>query len=75
MRIRWTLAAADDLEQISSYLGQKHPTYWQSTIRKLYQGIRSLKDFPSRGRVGREEGTRELTFSPPAVHSPVPGER
>jgi len=30
----------------------------QSTILELYNGIRSLKDSPHRGRPGREEGTR-----------------
>jgi len=64
MRIRWTPAAADDLEEISEYLRVRHPQYWQPTIRKLYQSIRSLKEWPNQGRPGREEGTRELPFSP-----------
>jgi plasmid stabilization system protein ParE len=63
MRIRWTPSAAKDLE-ISSFLKDRHPRYWQPTIRKLYQEIRSLKDLPNRGRPGREEGTRELLFLP-----------
>ena len=33
-------------------------------MRKLYETIRSLKESPHRGRVGREEGTRELLFTP-----------
>jgi hypothetical protein len=32
--------------------------------RKMYAGIQSLKQWPQRDRVGREEGTRELLFSP-----------
>jgi toxin ParE1/3/4 len=36
----------------------------QSTIRKLYDVARSLKRFPSRGRVGHKEGTRELIVAP-----------
>lgn len=64
MRVRWTPAAAADLEEISNYLKDKHPSYRQPTILKLYEGIRSLKEFPNRGRQGREEGTRELVFSP-----------
>ncbi len=62
MRILWTPAAADDLEEIAGYLKEHHPDYAQSTVRELYQTIRSLKDFPQRGRPGREEGTRELVF-------------
>ena len=64
MRIRWTPAAAADLEEISNYLKDKHPSYREPTILKLYDGIRSLKEFPKRGRPGREQGTRELVFSP-----------
>jgi len=29
-------------------------------MRKLYEAIRSLKELPQRGRLGREDGTREL---------------
>jgi len=64
MRIRWTPAAAADLEHISNYLKDQHPHYQQPTIRKLYEAIRSLKALPHRGRIGREPGTRELFFPP-----------
>jgi len=64
MRLRWTLAAAADLEHISDYLQEHHPSFAQSTVRKLYEGIRSLKTMPHRGRAGREEGTRELVLTP-----------
>lgn len=33
-------------------------------MRKLYEGIRALKEWPERGRIGREKGTRELLFPP-----------
>jgi toxin ParE1/3/4 len=33
-------------------------------MRKVYAAIQSLKEWPHRGRVGREEGTRELLFPP-----------
>jgi len=33
-------------------------------MRKLYEAIRSLKRQPYSGRVGREDGTRELLFPP-----------
>ena len=64
MQIRWTPAAAVDLENISKYLKDHHSHYRQPTMRKLYEGIRSLKSQPHRGRPGQEEGTRELVFSP-----------
>lgn len=33
-------------------------------MRRLYRAIRSLKQEPRRGRMGSEEGTRELLFPP-----------
>jgi toxin ParE1/3/4 len=63
MRIRWTLAAASDLEHIKDYLAEHNPQFAQPTVLELYETIRSLKASPHRGRVGREEGTRELVFT------------
>jgi plasmid stabilization system protein ParE len=68
MRIRWTPAAAADLQHISDYLKDHHPPYRQPTMRKLFAVIQSLKDWPHRGRAGREEGTREI-FSLPCPMS------
>jgi len=64
MRIRWTPSAASDLQRINDYLKEHHPHYRQPTMRKIYATIQTLKDWPHRGRVGREEGTRELMFLP-----------
>jgi addiction module RelE/StbE family toxin len=60
MRIRWTPAAAADLEHISEYLQDDQPKYRLPTVRKIYEAIRSLKDSPRRGRPGCETGPREL---------------
>ena len=64
MRIRWTPAAAADLQHISDYLKDRHPQHREPTLRKMYTSVQSLKQWPHRGRVGREEGTRELLFPP-----------
>jgi toxin ParE1/3/4 len=63
MRIRWTLAAASDLEHIKHYLTQHNPQFMQPTVLEVYETIRSLKTSPHHGRVGREEGTRKLVFT------------
>jgi toxin ParE1/3/4 len=63
MRIRWTHAASEDLEHIKNYLTEHSPQLAQSTLLKLYETVRSLKTSPRRGRLGREEGTRELVMS------------
>ena len=64
MRIRWTPAAATDLEHINDYLKVHHPGYRDPTMRKLYAAVQSLRQWPNRGRVGLEPGTRELLFPP-----------
>jgi plasmid stabilization system protein ParE len=33
-------------------------------MQKLYEAIRSLRQSPDRGRLGREDGTRELFVVP-----------
>jgi plasmid stabilization system protein ParE len=62
MRIRWTPAAAADLQRISDYLRENHPHYRDATIRKVYAAILALRQWPHVGRAGGEEGTRELLF-------------
>jgi toxin ParE1/3/4 len=64
MRVRWTLAAAADLQHISDYLKLWNSRYRQPTVRKVHAAIESLRKSPLRGRVGREEGTRELVLHP-----------
>jgi len=62
MRIRWTPAAAADLQQISDYLRDHHPNFRVETMRRIYRSIHSLKQWPRSGRIGCEEGTREYHF-------------
>src|ERR1700678_3807839 len=64
VRIRWTPAAAADLEHISEYLKGRPPQYREATMHGLFAAIRTLKKSPERGRPGREAGTRELLFPP-----------
>jgi toxin ParE1/3/4 len=60
MRIRWTPAAADDLQHIFDYLTEQMPHLSRSTVVEIREAVRSLKKFPHMGRPGRLEGTREL---------------
>ena len=64
IRIRWTPPAAADLEAIKRYLDMHYPQFSRPTVRKLYDGIRSLKAMPERGRIGLRPGTREIIFHP-----------
>jgi addiction module RelE/StbE family toxin len=62
-RLRWSLAAANDLEGIADYLYLHHPSFAASTILRLYDAAKSLKSFPYAGRAGRIHGTRELVLA------------
>ena len=63
-KLRWSLAAASDLEAIANYLYLNHPSFAANTIQKLYGAVQSLKTFPFSGRIGRKPGTRELVLVP-----------
>jgi toxin ParE1/3/4 len=63
-RLRWSAAAANDLEQISEYLHQHPPSFAAPTVQRLYDAARSLKELPFVGRPGRKTGTRELVLAP-----------
>jgi toxin ParE1/3/4 len=62
MRLRWTSAAADDLENIANYLFEKTPENAARLIREIHDAPSTLKSFPDRGRAGKKEGTRELVM-------------
>ncbi len=64
MRIRWTVPAADDLTNINHYLQKHYPQFAESTVRAIYEHVRSLQTMPNRGRPGHRSGTRELVLSP-----------
>ncbi|MBV9676806.1 MAG: type II toxin-antitoxin system RelE/ParE family toxin [Acidobacteriaceae bacterium] len=49
---------------IKNYLAEHQPQFAQSTVQRIYEGIRSLKNTPYRGRTGSTTGTRELVFTP-----------
>ena len=47
MRLRWTVPAAEDLENIKSYLDRHYPQFSEPTVRTIYQRARSLKSAPN----------------------------
>ncbi len=63
-KLRWSVAAANDLEDIANYIFLNHPSFAVATLQRLYDAAKSLKNFPLMGRPGRVEGTRELVLAP-----------
>lgn len=64
MHLRWTEAAATDLERIADYLFSHAPDRAPRLIRSIYEAPETLLSFPYRGRPGMKAGTRELVLSP-----------
>jgi plasmid stabilization system protein ParE len=58
------MAAADDLNGISDSPYLQHPSFASSTIQRLYDSTKSLKQFPFAGREGKKPGKPELVVAP-----------
>ncbi len=62
MQVRWTTAAASDLENIADYLFEKTPENAARLIREICEAVFALRIYPNRGRPGTKLGTRELVL-------------
>lgn len=62
--IRWTAEASSNLEHIALRIAADNPEAALRTVRMIFERIELLATLPHRGRIGREQGTRELVFSP-----------
>jgi len=60
MQVRWTIPAAQDLEEITLYIRRDSEAAALAVAKALFEAANSLDLLPSRGRVGRIPGTREL---------------
>lgn len=63
MRLRWTILAERDLDEIAAYIGQDNPAAAARVILELIdQAENLLPARPAIGRPGRVIGTRELVI-------------
>jgi toxin ParE1/3/4 len=62
MKVRWSPEAFEDLERIGLRIEKDKPRAAREVLLRIYRGIADLPRFPERGRIGRVEGTRELTL-------------
>jgi toxin ParE1/3/4 len=64
MRIRWTTPAAQDLTNISDYIGERDGAALARRVAlTIYERVDALTAFPRQGRPGRLPDTRELVIS------------
>jgi len=60
MQVRWTMPAAQDLQEITRYIRKDSPSAARAVAKTLFDAANALDIMPDRGRAGRIPGTREL---------------
>lgn len=77
MRIEWSDAALDNLDQAVEYIAEDKPAAAAKVAQKIWDATQRLAEQPGIGRPGRVEGTRELVISglPYIVPYVVKGDR
>jgi toxin ParE1/3/4 len=77
MQIRWLRKALRSLEQAYDFLAQENPEAAIQLVLKIRVAAEKLANFPTMGRPGRVEGTKELVIlgSPYLVIYRVKGQR
>ncbi len=66
-RIRWTTDAAHQLTAIVKHVREDNPETARRVAQSILRSIEKLEAFPSMGRPGEKEGTRELVSAPYVV--------
>ena len=63
VKLIWTDQAIDDLQNIGDYIAENSEKYAKLTVRRLFERVEILKQFPNAGRIvpeQNEEQVREL---------------
>jgi addiction module RelE/StbE family toxin len=59
VRVTWADSASRDLRFAYAWIAQDRPTA-AVQVRRIWEFVAKLSDFPNLGRPGRRKGTREL---------------
>ena len=60
MRIRWTLPAVNQFQNIFEYIAAGNPAAATRMVRRIRNSIDQTARLPNAGRIGRVAGTREV---------------
>ena len=63
MKVRWTMPAANQLQNIFDYIAIENRTAAYRMVRRIREAILLTARMPYSGRIGRTEGTREIIVS------------
>lgn len=64
MKVVWTPEAADDLDNILSFIAGRSPQAAASVAARIEHSLQAISEFPRAGRIDTETGAREW---------PIPG--
>ena len=65
VRIEWTKRSLEDLNEIRDYIARDSKSYANLFVKKLYDAVQKLKEFPNIGRFVPEvniTSVREIIF-------------
>jgi toxin ParE1/3/4 len=62
MKIIWLKTAVSDLDALTDYIAEENPQSALQVNKTIQTGIEKLVRYPSAGREGRVERTRELVI-------------
>jgi len=63
VKVRWTMPAANQLQSVFEYIAVENKPAAYRTVRRIREAILLTARMPYSGRIGRTEGTREITVS------------
>ena len=63
MKLRWTDGAVEDLQSAHDYLESEHPKAAWEAVARIVSAVERLERFPTMGRTGRVDGSRELVVT------------
>ncbi len=63
MNVRWTVPAAEQLEQAYDYIAESNPCVAEEVAQHVIDSTEMLGRHPAAGRTGRIDGTREFSVS------------
>jgi addiction module RelE/StbE family toxin len=63
VKVRWSLAAVDELTAIREYIARDNPSAAFRVAMKILDSVDRLERCPGSGRIGRLANSRELVIS------------
>lgn len=63
MQVIWMPIASQALDNAINYIEEKNPYAARNQVNEIMHQIELFEDNPEMGRVGREQGTRELVIN------------